>query len=42
MVVVKVVYPGKVFLYSCDREAAAWLVAQFKGNEWATATIKGL
>ena len=39
MVTVKVEYPGKDFYYTCDREAAAWLIAQFERNEWITAKI---
>ncbi len=39
MVTVKIEYPGAVYHYTCDRVAAEFLVAQFKGQEWITATI---
>jgi len=39
MVTVEVKYPGRNFYYTCDREAAAWLMAQFKDNEWIDCRI---
>jgi len=36
---VEVHYPGKVFHYQCSKEAAEWLVAQFRNQEWIIAKI---
>ena len=39
MVIVEILYPGKVFHYECSQESAEWLCAQFKGKEWIDAKI---
>ncbi len=40
MITVRIEYPGKTYYYKADNmEAALWLIAQFKKNEWVVASI---